>query len=104
MTTTTGEVLAAITRAAGTSDALRAARTAMTRDGGDETAPSWAAYLAALVNYDAATAALTAARDSRWDDDDADCPDCGGYGVVTATRTGVDGDPCANCMTGPATW
>jgi hypothetical protein len=82
MTTTTEEVLAAITRAAGTSDALRAARTAMTWDSGDETAPTWAAYLAALANYDAATAALTAARDSRRDDDADDCPSCDGTGTA----------------------
>lgn len=35
---------------------------------------------------------------------DTDCPDCGGYGIITATRTGTDGAPCPNCTTGPATW
>jgi hypothetical protein len=98
MTATTGQVLAAITRAARAADALRAARTAMTRDGGNENAPTWAAYLAALANHDAATAALTAARDSRWDDDaddDADdCPACNGHGAFPS-RSG--GNACECC-------
>lgn len=99
MTTTTADVLAAIIRANGTADALRRAIVAMTRDGGNESAPSWRAYVAALANHDAATAEMEAARDNRWDDAtttfcgdcaeslSTDCPDCGGYGIITATTT-----------------
>ena len=85
MTATTGEVLAAVIRANGTGESLRRAIVAMTRDGGDESAPSWGAYLAALEQHAAASAAADAAVDSQWDDDAADCAYCdgtGGSGVV----------------------
>jgi hypothetical protein len=71
-----------------TADTLRTAVAAMLRDGGDETAPTWARYVAALGEHDAATAALHAAVTGRWDDvahlataeDAADCAYCGGDG------------------------
>jgi hypothetical protein len=117
----TADTYAAIIRARNAADTLRTARAGMARDGGDETAPSWNRYLAALAEHDAATAALTAAVNGRWADTsedaddcaycsgdgsahcthlptvDADCPDCGGDGIIPAIGLDEKYIPCTTC-------
>ena len=125
--TTTADTFAAIIRQRNAADTLRTARAGMTWDGGDETAPTWARYVAALAEYDAATAALHAAaadtlRATGEDADDCaycsgngsqhcthlpavdtDCPDCGGDGIITATGRGAY-ILCGTCRDSGAEW
>lgn len=67
-TPTANDVHGAIIRARTAADTLQRARAAMLRDHGDETAPSWPTYVAALDAYYTTQDTLAAMIDARHSD------------------------------------